>query len=517
MGDQRFKVVWLVLNGLSRRRSVSIQKMEKKSYFPVKQLIFGLLATTLLFAYYFYLFVIPQTPARSVRPSTSLAGDFPLWSWIVSLPLPIPDDPKSIAILLILTTLIAFAVYGLAIYLSRKLQPNRSALALVLFPACVYLILSTLALPNLNTDIFNYMLRGRLSTVYHKNPYIAAADDIPFDPVYPYASHAYTEDAEWWKLPLWTSIEIGLAKLTGDNVAVNILVYRAAFMLVNFSNLVLIAIILRRIFPGSLLTGLVVYAWNPIIVILGQSKGDTFIVLFLLLTILFMVLERRTLAIFPLTLSVLIKLTTLPLAAAYLLTYLKRRKWKDYFIIGILFALTAGIFYIGFGLGENLPAQLLSIIGMSGASVPDFFRSFLRVIFVGGTIAIGLTRSGEQKQMIWGWLLLTLYFSLFLVSHEKAWYLIPLIALAALIPDWRAISMTGVISFTGYLIYAWNTGFSTEFPAPIFISFPRYIIYLTLPLVVLIVIGAVLLRKKLKQDVIRLVGVTPKPLSHEEP
>jgi len=490
--------------------------MEKKSNSPIMQLVFSLLAMCLFVAYFFYLFVIPQTPARSARPSASLVSDFPLWSWIVSLPLPVPNDPKSVAILLVALTLIAFAAYGLVIFLSWKLRARPGSLALVLIPACAYLLLSTLALPNLNTDIFNYMLRGRLTAVYNKNPYVAAADEIPYDPVYPYASHDYTDDAEWWKLPLWTSIEIGLAKLTGQDVAKNLLIYRTVFLLVNVSNLILIAIILKKIFPGYLHTGLVVYAWNPIIVVLGQSKGDTFIVFFLLLAILFLVFERRNFAIIPLTLSVLIKLTTLPLAAVYLLMYLKRKRWKDYIVLGILFAMTAAFFYIRFGLGEYLTTQLLSIIGMSGASAPDFLRFFLRVIFVGLIFAVGLTRSGEPKQMIWGWLLLALYFSLFLVNHEKAWYLIPLIALACLIPDWRAISMTSVVSFTGFLIYAWNTGFSTEFAAPILISFPRYIIYLTLPIVVVIAIGAVLLWKKLQQKGRHQVGDISHSLSQQE-
>ena len=490
--------------------------MDKKSNSIFSQFILGLLAMCLFIVYFIYFFIIPQTPARLTRPSASLVSDFPLWSWLVSIPLPVPDDPKSVAILLVAITVIAFAIYGLVVYLSWKLRARSGTLALVLIPTGAYLLLSTFALPNLNTDIFNYMLRGRLTAVYDKNPYRVAADEIPHDPVYPYASHDYTDVAEWWKLPLWTSIEIGLAKLTGDDVAKNLLIYRVAFLLVNISNLILIAIIINNINLSFLIAGLVLYAWNPIIVILGQSKGDTFIVFFLLLAILLMVIERRNLTIVPLTLSVLIKMTTLPFLAVYLLMNLRRKKWRDYIILGILFAITAAVFYIRFDLGDYLTTQLVSIIGMSGGSAPDFFRNFMRVVFVVLIIVIGITRSGEKKQMILGWVILALFFSLFLINYGKVWYLIPLIALACLTPDWRTISTTYLLSFFGFLIYTWNSGFNKEFAAPVVISLPRYIIYLGLLSVGLIAIGAVLLWKMLKQKKNGHVGSVPPLFSRQE-
>jgi hypothetical protein len=473
--------------------------MEQKTNSPFRLIVLGLLATCLLVPYFAYCFVIPQTPARLSRPSASLAADFPFWSWILSLPLVIPKDSEAVAILLVSVTVMAFGVYGVAIYLSWKLPARPASLALVLIPAWAFLLLSTFALPNLNTDIFNYMLRGRLGAIYHKDPYTAAADEIPSDPVYPYASHSYTEEPEWWKLPLWTSIEVGLARLTGEDVLKNLLTYRIAFLLVNLANLILSAVILNRINQSYIVTGLVVYAWNPIIVVLGQSKGDTFVVFFLLLAILLLAYERRNLAVVPLTLSILIKLTTLPFAAAYMLADLKRKRWKEYFILGLLFAVTAGVFYLRYGLGDFLAIQLISVMGMSAASVPDFLRSFLRVIFVGLILVIGLTRRADQKHMIFGWVLLALFFSLFLTGYEKAWYLITLVGLACLVPDWRTVALTLVISFSGFLIYTWNSGFNQELAAPISISLPRYVIYLMLPVVVLITLGAILLRRQMQQ------------------
>lgn len=472
--------------------------MEKKSNSLILKLAFILLAICLLIVYLIYCFVLPQTPARITRPSAALISNFPLWSWIISLSLPIPDTSLSVAILLVITTVIAFAFYGLAILLGRKLRSHPGMLTLVLIPSCAYFLISTLALPNLNTDIFNYMLRGRLAAVYNLNPYRVAADEISNDPVYPYASHGYTAVAEWWKLPLWTSIEIGLAKLTGEDIVRNLLIFRFAFFIVNTFNLLIIAVIINKINPRNLIPGLILYAWNPIIVILGQSKGDTFIVFFLLLTILLMVFERRNLAIIPLTLSVLIKMTTLPFLAAYLLMNLNRKKWRDYVILGVLFIVTAAVFYILFDMADFITTQLIGIIGMSGGNAPDFIRIIMRVGFVVLIFIIGITRSGEPKQMIWGWVILSVYFSLFLIDYGKAWYLMPLITLSSLIPDWRTISLTYFISFSGFLIYNWDSGFSKEFAAPILTSIPGYFINIIPLLIGLFGFGAVYLWKRLR-------------------
>ena len=464
--------------------------MEKKKNPRFLLIIFVLLAIGLFAAYFMFGFVIPQTPARLARPSAMLIKGVSLWSWVVSLPLKIPNNPHSLASLLVALTVITFALYGLALYITRRLIPSRGSLMLAILPACAFLFLSVFALPNQNTDIFNYMLRGRLAAIYNKNPYLVAADDIPSDPVYPYAGHNYTDEPEWWKGPLWTMIEIGLAKFTGDNVVTNLFVYRIIFAFTNLVNLFFISVILKKINPHHLLTGLVLYAWNPITVVLGQGKGDVFIVFFLLLAILFLVFGRRNIAVLPLSLSVLIKLTTLPLAAAYFLTYLRRNRWREYLLLVILFVITAVVFYIHFDLGRSLTFQPIPVILMAGESAPDFLRSLLRVTFIGLILVIGFKRNRDDKQIISGWLLLALFFSIFLVDYGKAWYLLTLLVLAGLIPNLRTLSLTYPVSCWGFLIYNWYSSFNLEFPAPDMISFPNNMVYFVVPIIVLIASAA---------------------------
>lgn len=478
-------------------RRTSINNVEKKTNSPFPLFVFSLSAAYLFVAYFTYCFVIPQTPGRMARASAALFNDFPLWAWIVSLPLPIPSTPQSLAILLVVLTTTTFAVYGLVIYLIWEFPARPSSLALVILPASAYFILSTFALPNMNTDVFNYMLRGRLGAIHNENPYAVAADEISHDPVYPYASHSYTVDPTG-KYPVWLSVEIGLGKLTGDDVTRNLFIYRSAFLLINLANLGLITILLNKIRPRYILAGIVLYAWNPIVVLLGTGKGDTVIVFFLLLAVLFLVFERRDIAIIPLTLSVLIKLTTFPFVAAYMIMNFKLKRWRDFVVHPILFVLTAAVVYAPYLQGADTVGRPVNVVNMAGGSMPSILPIILRAGFILLILFVGLKQNGYIRHLIVGWTFLALFFSLFLTRFQMAWYLMTLIALVSLFPDWRTALITVVLSFSGFLLNIWNSGFNAGFPAP-HLGIPRYVVYLALPTAVLVGMAAILLWQKFHQ------------------
>jgi hypothetical protein len=269
------------------------------------------LALVLFLATFFYSFIIPLTPGRLTRPSVALFSELPLWSIIVSLPFPVPQNSWSVAGALIFVTAIAFATYGLAIFVSWNRQAGRRTRAFIFLTSYVFFFLSAFSLPNTSTDIFNYIVNGRIAAVHNSNPYYVTADTFPDDPVYPYASKNYTGLAAD-KLPAWVLTNVALASLTGDHVTTNLLIYRLALMLFNMANLMLIAIIAYRLNPLFVSTALVIYGWNPIVIVHAQSKSDTLMALLLLLAVLFFVRGHRLIAVGALGLSVMVKLITLP-------------------------------------------------------------------------------------------------------------------------------------------------------------------------------------------------------------
>ena len=103
---------------------------------------------------------------------------------------------------------------------------------------------------------------------------------------------------------------------------------RLVFLGVTLLNLGLIAAILRRWRPRHLLAGLVLYGWSPVVALHGQAKFDSLMATFALLAVLLLVTGRWW-GVLPVAwLSVLVKVLTLPLLAAYVLSEAFARQWR---------------------------------------------------------------------------------------------------------------------------------------------------------------------------------------------
>ncbi|HKF94943.1 MAG TPA: hypothetical protein VKB96_10175, partial [Gammaproteobacteria bacterium] len=308
-------------------------------------------------------FVLPQAPGRMAEPSAELIAWLPLWSFVVALPLPIPRHGHTLAIMLLVTCVVKFAAYTCAIYLAWNLPFSRGRLVVVVGAALLFFLVAVAALPNVNRDIYNYILSGRVAAVYGANPYAFAPDRFPDDPLYRYASARYTGYAGDNKMPVWTLLNIVLARLGGDTPAANLLLYRTLFLLFNIGNVALIARILRMVTPQRQLAGLVMYAWNPIVVAYGQSKVDTVMIFFLLLAVLALLQEKRKLVLVVLGISALVKLITLPLLAVYWLYLLRARGARELVISTALLALTVLALYAPFWYGPELLGMQLRLLG----------------------------------------------------------------------------------------------------------------------------------------------------------
>src|SRR6185503_18020079 len=87
--------------------------------------VLSLLACILLVTNLIWVFVMPQAPGRMAEASATLIPRLPLWSVVVALPLPIPQQGQQVALAILLVSGIRFGVYALAVYLcwSRESRP----------------------------------------------------------------------------------------------------------------------------------------------------------------------------------------------------------------------------------------------------------------------------------------------------------------------------------------------------------------------------------------------------------
>ena len=446
----------------------------------LRPLLYICAASILFLAAYYYSFIVPQTPGRLTRESVSLIPELPLWSIISSLPLPIPQSSWLVAGTLLIVTVAAFAAYGLAVFISWNRLARSKTVLLIALTACAFFLVSALSLPNTSTDIFNYIVNGRIAAVHNSNPYFVTADEFPDDPVYPYASKNYTGIAAD-KMPFWILTNVLLAKLTGDNVTTNLLIYRLALLLFNVANLLLVAIIAQRLNPRFLASALIIYGWNPIVIIHAQSKSDTLMALMLLLTILFLIMGRRILTVAALGLSVMVKLITLPLAAVFVLRNLRLQRWRalivDILILGGASLLLAVLLWQN----RELAIRFIALIGVAGASAPGVLRIGLIIGFCLLVLAVSYFQDGSSEKLLWGWALVFLYFILFLTKFALAWYLITLLAIVSLVFDWRIVLVTGALSFTSFFFNAWYSTFTKAFSPPELSSIPAFFVYILMP------------------------------------
>jgi hypothetical protein len=478
---------------------------EEKSPFG---LLLGL-GLALLAACLFYAFVIPLTPVRLERSSAALIDDFGLWSWIASPVLPVPEDGHVLVALLSGFTLIAFGVYGAAVYLCwRRPAAGRSLVAACAVAALCWLA-AALALPTVNTDIFDYIAFGRVAAEHGANPYEVPPSAFPDDPAYPYASGNY-KDSPDNKLPAWQLVNRVLAELGGDDPTGTLLVYRFAFFLFNVGNLALVGLIVRAVEPRAVLAAVVFFGWNPIVAVFGQSKTDTVMVFFFLLATFLLVRGWKRPADASFAISALVKLITLPLAAVYWLRSLALRKWRDAAATAVIFAALTAIVYLPFGGLDLFVEQARSFSGghRTGAGAPGPASPALsdvpRELLVAGVavamlLAVALLRRRRDESVggllrVWGFV--ALVFAILLADPRSPWYLLTLVAAAALARHWLVSGATVALCFGAFLFNAWRGTSSAEHPLPDVASIPEPVLFL-LPLAILAVVaGAVWLRRR---------------------
>jgi hypothetical protein len=189
----------------------------------------------------------------------------------------------------------------------------RGALAVVLLFEVVFQI-TLFVTPGLyTTDLFSYVMYGRISAEYNLNPYIYPPNYFPGNPLLAWI-HPIWHDQPSVYGPLWTGIGWLLAKLTapltdvvttlddGTTLYVGIMdqvfAYKLLMNAIQIVNLALVWWLLGRVLAGkprARLAAFVVFAWNPLMLFdaAGNAHNDALMVTLLLLGIVPLVWRSR--------------------------------------------------------------------------------------------------------------------------------------------------------------------------------------------------------------------------------
>jgi hypothetical protein len=144
-------------------------------------------------------------------------------------------------------------------------------------------------------DIYENILRGRISAVYHLNPFVATPQHIPNDPFYPYSVfRSYTSPYG----PLWETFAGLASRIAGDGYLTNLFIFKAVSIAGYLTTAALIGLALRKLAPNRQLTGMYLFAWNPLVILMtgGAGHNDPVMTAFMLLSVYFLVQRRYSAA-----------------------------------------------------------------------------------------------------------------------------------------------------------------------------------------------------------------------------
>jgi hypothetical protein len=203
-------------------------------------------------------------------------------------------------------------------------------------------------------------------------------------------------------------------------------------------------------------------------------------------------------------LSALVKLITLPFIAAYWLSEVARRRWRRVLVTTALMAATVVAVYLPFTRSFDLPLDHLGLIerrsgggdpvdGEPSAEGPA--RLLLAVGYGFLVLWVGLTQGDTIRKLLRGWGLLAIYFALFLAPLGLSWYLLVPIAIASVAMDWRLLLVTGLVSFSSLLVYAWDSMSTEAYPLPDIFAISRGTVYLGAVVVGVLAVLALLVRR----------------------
>lgn len=278
-------------------------------------LVMGMLALLLLYLNY-PTGLVEQWAGKDRLPTQSATVAAMYRSALHGPQLTIP--PALFRVLQAVILLIAFVGYGVGVIYSQ-VQSGPHARARVV--TAVSIALSLLALvspPLLSTDVFYYAATGELVASAAGNPYIATLDHFPEITI---SQFVYWTDFPTPYGPVWTDLSALLVWLSPDTPVAVSLAFKALAATSHLAAAGLIFVIVRRIYPDAAYAALVLYAWNPLVVLeaAGNGHNDAVTASLTLLAYWLLLEGLPYIGFIGALLSVGVKATTAPVAGLYAL------------------------------------------------------------------------------------------------------------------------------------------------------------------------------------------------------
>ena len=363
-----------------------------------------------------------------------------------------------------------------------RAQPEAAALDLIVAGQVIFGILNVWIYPAAALDLYDYLMYGRIVLVYGGNPFLQPPSAFS-DPLVGYSPWPNERSVYG---PVWQILSLLPTWLAGEGLLRGLVLFKLLGLIAFIGCALLIWRLLTRLCPRHAASGTLLFAWNPLLQfeLVGNGHNDVVMVLFVLLAVWALLAGRRVLVLPLLALAMLTKLLALALGPVVLYALLRGRrplrdKLPEVVLGGGISLLLAFLLYAPFWGGLDT-LFFLTRGNWFTASIPTMLRELLRQWLPfeeAGRLAatlVGLSfaaftaarlwllwreeRRDEVPETTWlPWLRaaydVSFVYLAFATLWWQPWYLVWLVALAALLPTRLIHERTLLFCYGGVLNY----------------------------------------------------------------
>jgi hypothetical protein len=350
----------------------------------------------------------------------------------------------------------AFVLYGLSL---RTVQGHttRRLWLIVIGGTLALSMIFVLLDPFEAADIFDNIIRGRMQANYGANPFYQVPADFSRDPLYKYA---YWKEVTSAYGPLWEIAAAAGAALAGDTVLGNILVFKGLSVAAYLLSALVIVWGLQSSSRQRTLYGVVLYAWNPLVLyaVAGNAHNDSLMVLFVVLGFVLLARRRYVLAGLAEVAGALVKFIPALLLPLVVIAALKeiqglKARLRYLFVTAAASALLVAVAYAPYWHGSDI-LNIVRRTTLFTTSAPTLLQIALDhwlardtsqqiaayialIVVVAGLIwqVLALWRSDSADAPLRAGLNILLIYLLIACLWFQPWYIIWPLGLAALLPN----------------------------------------------------------------------------------
>lgn len=380
-----------------------------------------------------------------------------------------------------------------------------------------------LVYPATAIDVYIYAARSQLLTDHGLDPSVAIPRDLwAIDPFVQYASFEWSDRPSPYG-PLWNLIAAPATAIGDDSIMASVLALKLIMVSASLAAGALIHDTVKRVRPASAVSSMLFWLWSPVLLWEGIANSHNDVVLVLLVLAALWCWQRGQLGlIIPLLgASALLKVVTVILIPVAIVAIVFRVGWnrRTLRIAGQTVAWSILVLWISFapfydlrgvvdalnsqrGVWVTSPILVLDAMNSAwdwGLELRPLYERFVMLaiaaIVVAGMAVVwrkpGLFYRTGYEQMFWLLLLAT--------SNLRPWYVIWLVALAAVLPvgmpRWRTVAWTiGALASYGY------TGWIQNWTEPTWLFRQSTTVAITIVPVLLVTIWSAIISMRAQQD-----------------